>query len=158
MSSMACTSACRAAPSVAGSSGKSPVALAAAVHAPRRPHGGRRGAIVAAPRAFGGDPLLADAATDSVTVISQVVTTGVLAVGAYVLLGEPSAPEETPGQSECPSCGGTGYEPCLCMRWSDGDAGCNTCSKTGYMACRACRGGGTAIPLYARQQRLDRRQ
>ncbi len=49
----------------------------------------------------------------------------------------------------CPACEGRGYEPCMCARWSDGDAGCGTCRNTGYMACRSCRGGGTAVPIKA---------
>jgi hypothetical protein len=44
-------------------------------------------------------------------------------------------------------CNGRGYEPCMCTRWSDGDAGCNSCTHTGYMRCRSCGGGGTAVPI-----------
>ena len=47
----------------------------------------------------------------------------------------------------CPRCNGSGYEECMCTRWSDGDSGCSSCSQTGYMKCRSCRGGGKAIPL-----------
>ncbi len=55
----------------------------------------------------------------------------------------------------CPRCSGQGYEPCMCTRWSDGDAGCSTCSKTGYMPCRSCRGGGTAIPVFQAIRKTD---
>lgn len=47
----------------------------------------------------------------------------------------------------CPSCAGTGYEACMCTRWSDGDVGCNSCAHTGMMKCRSCGGGGTAVPI-----------
>jgi hypothetical protein len=50
-------------------------------------------------------------------------------------------------RQECPSCNGTGYEPCACRRWNDGDVGCSSCNKTGYMTCRSCGGGGTAVPI-----------
>lgn len=65
-----------------------------------------------------------------------------------VLLQERVA-EEASNQRPCPSCNGSGYEPCLCNRWSDGDTGCNTCHHTGYMRCRSCGGGGRAIPIKA---------
>lgn len=88
-------------------------------------------------------------------VISQVVTTAAVAVGAWYLLGRENAYleqdklDQSKSSQPCPRCDGAGYEPCLCSRWSDGDAGCRTCRGTGYMPCRACRGGGTAIPLLA---------
>lgn len=47
----------------------------------------------------------------------------------------------------CPNCEGRRVEPCVCTRWSDGDAGCSSCGNSGMMACRACRGGGTAVPI-----------
>lgn len=62
----------------------------------------------------------------------------------------PYVEQDVKTSEPCPRCNGVGYEPCICKRWSDGDSGCSSCSKTGYMPCRACRGGGTAIPLFAR--------
>lgn len=56
---------------------------------------------------------------------------------------------EASNERPCPSCGGRGFEPCMCTRWSDGDVGCGSCSKTGYMRCRSCGGGGKAVPIKA---------
>lgn len=47
----------------------------------------------------------------------------------------------------CPACDGSGYEPCFCNRWSDGDVGCNSCGHTGFTKCKNCGGGGTAVPV-----------
>eukprot|EP00798_Chlamydomonas_sp_ICE-L_P023026 gene23026-30218_t len=90
----------------------------------------------------------------TVELVSQVATVGLLGIGA-VLVYDMQQKESTSNRRDekdnetepCPRCEGSGYESCMCSRWSDGDAGCSTCSKTGYMACRSCRGGGTAIPL-----------
>ncbi|GFR41914.1 hypothetical protein Agub_g2706 [Astrephomene gubernaculifera] len=92
---------------------------------------------------------------DAIGAVSQVLTTGAVCVGAFMLLNRP---EQLPEQDRldsrnakpCPVCGGSGFEACLCTRWSDGDVGCNSCSKTGYMRCRGCGGGGTAVPLMVR--------
>jgi len=94
-----------------------------------------------------------DTAAETVKVVSQVLTTTAAAVGAWYLLNNESALLEQDrfeqrGEEPCPRCNGRGYEPCACTRWNDGDVGCATCSKTGYMPCRACRGGGTAVPIY----------
>jgi hypothetical protein len=69
----------------------------------------------------------------------------------------PTSPKQEGGSEPCPQCQGSGYEECMCRRWSDGDVGCSTCSKTGYMACRSCRGGGTAVPILATQRKHNGR-
>lgn len=56
-------------------------------------------------------------------------------------------------RNACPVCQGTGFEECMCTRWSDGDVGCSSCSKTGYMRCRGCGGGGKAVPLLVKVRR-----
>ncbi|EFJ48705.1 hypothetical protein VOLCADRAFT_80915 [Volvox carteri f. nagariensis] len=97
----------------------------------------------------------ADPTFDTISAVSQLITTSAICVGALMLLNRP---EQLPEQDRldsrksqpCPVCGGTGFEACLCTRWSDGDVGCNSCSKTGYMRCRGCGGGGTAVPLMVR--------
>ncbi|BDA50138.1 hypothetical protein COCOBI_15-2660 [Coccomyxa sp. Obi] len=63
--------------------------------------------------------------------------------------------DQAPGQSEeetteCPRCMGSGYEECVCTRWSDNDAGCATCNGSSRMVCRSCGGGGTAVPATAK--------
>ncbi|KAI8463518.1 MAG: hypothetical protein J3K34DRAFT_443751 [Monoraphidium minutum] len=82
-----------------------------------------------------------------------VVATGLAIVGAALLLEELKHQERTAHEATnerpCPSCHGSGYQPCLCQRWSDGDTGCNSCSHSGYMRCRSCGGGGRAIPIKA---------
>lgn len=87
-----------------------------------------------------------------VSTVSQLASTAAVAYGAYVLLSQQSmAPEqdrlEQRNQEPCPVCSGTGFEPCMCRKWSDGDVGCSSCNKSGYMRCRGCGGGGTAVPL-----------
>lgn len=93
----------------------------------------------------------APSSMDVVTTVSQIVTTATIAVGTWWMLNRELAPQqdryEQRNSTPCPVCSGTGFETCLCTRWSDGDYGCSTCSKTGYMRCRACSGGGTAVPL-----------
>ena len=54
---------------------------------------------------------------------------------------------QTPSGDVCPRCEGTGKEACICNRWSDGDTGCQSCNYTGRTQCKACRGGGTAVPI-----------
>jgi hypothetical protein len=59
------------------------------------------------------------------------------------------AQEARSQEQPCPSCLGSGLQPCMCLRWSDGDRGCSTCNHTGYMRCRSCGGGGRAVPIKA---------
>lgn len=47
----------------------------------------------------------------------------------------------------CPSCGGSGLQPCFCTKWSDGDVGCSSCSSSGWTKCKSCGGGGMAVPI-----------
>lgn len=89
---------------------------------------------------------------ETIKIASQIASTVTLAVGAWWLLGrealmDEDVMDETHSQTPCPSCHGTGYEPCMCTRWSDNDIGCGACRKTGYMKCRSCGGGGTAVPI-----------
>lgn len=83
--------------------------------------------------------------------VGQIATMAALAAGAFMLLNQQDmAPEQNRqhrNAEPCPVCQGTGYEECMCTRWSDGDVGCSSCSKTGYMRCRGCGGGGRAVPL-----------
>jgi hypothetical protein len=53
---------------------------------------------------------------------------------------------DSSSSTACPSCGGSGYEACMCTRWSDGDVGCNSCAQTGYTRCKSCGGNGKAVP------------
>jgi hypothetical protein len=55
--------------------------------------------------------------------------------------------QEAGERRACPSCGGSGLQPCACTRWSDSDVGCSTCSQSGWMKCSSCGGGGTAVPI-----------
>ncbi|PNH11903.1 hypothetical protein TSOC_001191 [Tetrabaena socialis] len=122
---------------VAGTSGRNLVAT------PSRRRTGRS-AIVQPAQAFFGEP----SAMDAISAVSQIATTSALCVGAFMLLGRANGPSQDHLNSEpCPVCHGSGFEACLCSRWSDGDAGCSSCSKTGYMRCRGCGGGGIATPL-----------
>ncbi|KAL6752711.1 hypothetical protein V8C86DRAFT_2748594 [Haematococcus lacustris] len=77
----------------------------------------------------------------------QLISTVLLGAGAWALLNQPQA--HRVDQQSCPRCNGSGYEPCACLRWSDGDrSGCATCSHTGYAKCRSCGGGGTAVRAF----------
>lgn len=82
--------------------------------------------------------------------VGQLVSTGIIAVGAYLLSKQETSAEQdqfdSSSRTSCPSCGGSGYEACMCTRWSDGDVGCNSCSHTGYTKCRSCGGNGKAVP------------
>ena len=61
------------------------------------------------------------------------------------------APEQREDETgECPRCSGSGYEECICTRWSDNDVGCATCNGSSRMTCRSCGGGGTAVPATAK--------
>ncbi|KAL6764639.1 stress related protein [Haematococcus lacustris] len=83
----------------------------------------------------------------SLQMASGLISTALLGVGALMLLRQPQAHQVE--QQPCPRCNGSGYEPCACLRWSDGDSsGCATCSRTGYARCRSCGGGGTAVPAF----------
>lgn len=87
---------------------------------------------------------------ESLRLVSQIATSVSLAVGAWWVSREMMLEQdrfENTAQQPCPRCGGTGYEPCMCTRWSDGDAGCSSCNRSGYMQCRGCNGGGTAVPI-----------
>ncbi|PNW77335.1 hypothetical protein CHLRE_10g432100v5 [Chlamydomonas reinhardtii] len=136
---------------VASTSGRG--SSSSSLAAPQRVRTGR--ARVARVQAFV-DP---DSSLATIQTVSQVVTTCCIAAGAFMLLSKPgeSLPEQdrldNRNSQPCPVCGGSGFEECLCSRWSDGDVGCNSCSKTGYMRCRGCGGGGTAVPLMVRARK-----
>lgn len=104
-------------------------------------------------------PSVATAAgVDAISTISQAATLATLAYGAYMVLSQDPFPEQDASYEQrepCPTCGGSGYEACLCTRWSDGDVGCSSCSKTGYMRCRNCGGGGTARPLLVKVRKSE---
>eukprot|EP00878_Enallax_costatus_P028338 GHUV01030602.1.p2 GENE.GHUV01030602.1~~GHUV01030602.1.p2 ORF type:complete len:145 (+),score=16.87 GHUV01030602.1:182-616(+) len=82
--------------------------------------------------------------------VGQLVSTGIIAVGAYLLSKQETTTEQdrfdSSSRTACPSCGGSGYEACMCTRWSDGDVGCKSCAQTGYTKCRSCGGNGKAVP------------
>lgn len=133
------------APAQAGSSSQRATATPALQHVsttlPLRARRTRRPVVVTS--SLGGM-----SGADGVRLASQLVSTVAIAVGAWILTNQMSAQENHPENGRpCPSCGGSGYEPCICQRWSDKDVGCRSCSKTGYMQCRACGGGGTAVPI-----------
>lgn len=145
-------SACSVAP---GMTPSQRIFSSASVNAPKRSRGSStRVASAAALAMMGGGG--GDFGEVSMTsqIISTAVTTGVAAVAAWFLAGREASVEQdrsnTPGA--CPRCEGSRYEPCVCLRWSDGadNSGCSSCNKTGYMPCRDCRGGGTAVPIKAR--------
>lgn len=77
----------------------------------------------------------------------RLVATAALTVYSLCVLPLALQDRVEASESPCPACGGRGYEPCHCTRWSDNDVGCGTCSRTGYMRCRSCGGGGTAVPI-----------
>lgn len=90
-------------------------------------------------------------AVDALKLVSQLVTTvgltaGALWVGREILLDQEKA-ETTSSSRSCPRCSGSGYEPCMCTKWSDGDVGCTSCQHSGFMKCRSCGGGGKGIPI-----------
>lgn len=90
--------------------------------------------------------------SDTVNAASTVGTAvGVLLSAAFlareVLLDQETEQSMNASAEACPNCHGRGMEPCVCTRWSDGDVGCSGCCHTGLMKCRACRGGGTAVPI-----------
>eukprot|EP00879_Flechtneria_rotunda_P000938 GHRR01001068.1.p1 GENE.GHRR01001068.1~~GHRR01001068.1.p1 ORF type:complete len:142 (+),score=0.12 GHRR01001068.1:204-629(+) len=85
-----------------------------------------------------------------VLVASQVVSTVTVAVAAWWFSKQLGVAQDTMNTSRrpCPRCNGTGYEACMCTKWSDEDVGCNSCSSSpGYTKCSACGGGGTAVPI-----------
>lgn len=93
-----------------------------------------------------------DSAVSGAEMVSHVLTAAAVAGAAALLFNQGGAVESEGGADEqpCPRCNGSGYEACMCARWSDGDnSGCSSCSRTGYMTCRSCRGGGKAVPLFS---------
>lgn len=121
-----------------------PAVRQAVQHTPRR----RRQTTTTS--AFGGAMSLA---SDSFSTASTIATAIGVALGAgfvarEVMIEEARAAEAAAQREDaCPTCHGSGYEPCACRRWSDGDVGCSSCCRTGMMVCRSCRGGGTAVPI-----------
>jgi len=94
--------------------------------------------------------VLTDSATPIVQSIASLVPSITVFIGLVLLGQQLLAPEQNQGienRDVCPRCHGTGFEPCLCTRWSDGDVGCPSCHQTGWMKCKACGGGGKAVPL-----------
>lgn len=105
-----------------------------------QPRRGRRSVVTAA---FMGDPSSLEA---TVNAVSGVITTcALVGAAAFVLTSLPGEQEQgsLEEREACPQCNGSGYEPCVCTRWSSDGQGCASCSK-GYMRCRACGGGGKA--------------
>eukprot|EP00892_Ulva_mutabilis_P007641 jgi/Ulvmu1/5249/UM022_0042.1 len=76
--------------------------------------------------------------------IFQWLSYAIVTFAAYQLA---QVQDEKPSGNVCPRCDGTGQESCACNRWSDGDSGCRSCNYTGTTQCKACRGGGTAVPI-----------
>lgn len=94
--------------------------------------------------------LLTDSATPLVQSVASLVPSITFFIGLVLLGQQLLAPEQNQrieSRDVCPRCHGTGFEPCLCTRWSDGDVGCPSCHHTGWMKCKACGGGGKAVPL-----------
>lgn len=90
----------------------------------------------------GADPSTLEAGFSALT---GLVTTAAFIGLAYATLRETGPQAEQGGYEEreaCPRCNGSGYEPCMCTRWSNDNMGCSSCRKTSYMRCRACGGGG----------------
>jgi len=133
----------------AGNGGASPLRSPGAAP-PARRRGAGRARVVAS--SFSPDALLSGVHT-----ASTVLSAGLIATGAWMLSRQLSVEQDQQQQNRseaCPRCNGSGYEPCLCARWSDGDVGCSTCNRTGYQSCRACGGGGMAVPLLRRAEKL----
>lgn len=83
--------------------------------------------------------------------LGQIAYGVVCIVGAALIGRELLAESSAPGEEDaCPSCGGSGYEACMCTRWSDNDAGCGICEGTRAMKCKSCGGGGMKIPILLR--------
>lgn len=86
--------------------------------------------------------------TSAVKILSVLFTSASVALGALILGQQLMLEQDQMERREpCPACGGTGYEPCMCTRWSDNDVGCGGCGNTGYTKCSKCGGGGTAVPI-----------
>lgn len=88
--------------------------------------------------------------TEALSLATQLATTALIA-GAWYLSQQQEAVEqerlEGSDRRPCPSCGGSGVQPCLCTKWSDGDVGCSSCSSSGWTKCNSCGGGGMAVPI-----------
>jgi len=125
----------RAAPSLPARGPRAPAAPAA------------RGGLAPAPRLPGRRSVAARSALLGAASLQGVFVNSSLAVMAYFVFQELLGDRSPKSGRECPSCQGTGVEACFCTRWSDGDNGCSSCNMTGKMPCRACRGGGTAVPI-----------
>lgn len=87
--------------------------------------------------------MMSDSASGQIPII-QWLSYAIAAFAAYQLS---QVQDEKPSGDVCPRCDGTGKEACICNRWSDGDSGCQSCEYTGRTQCKACRGGGTAVPI-----------
>lgn len=87
--------------------------------------------------------------------IIQWLSYAIAAFAAYQLA---QVQDEKPSGDVCPRCDGTGKEACICNRWSDGDSGCQSCNYTGHTQCKACRGGGTAVPIAVTIRKDDHEQ
>lgn len=83
---------------------------------------------------------------EAVQLASGLISTGLIAAITWTMFSQPEAQVED--QDACPRCHGSGYEPCVCTKWSNNtDVGCGGCNQSGYMKCRSCGGRGKAIPL-----------
>eukprot|EP00210_Caulerpa_lentillifera_P006954 g6649.t1 len=104
---------------------------------------------------FGFEGLANSAATSlpgALQSVSTLLSSFSLILGLFILTQQLLTPEQQDqdkfeSRETCPRCNGTGLEPCLCTRWSDGDIGCPSCNQTGFTKCKACGGGGKAVPL-----------
>ncbi|EIE23161.1 hypothetical protein COCSUDRAFT_23789 [Coccomyxa subellipsoidea C-169] len=90
--------------------------------------------------------------SSAVNILLQAATFAAIGVAAWFTARlVDQAPEQREDETgECPRCSGSGFEECICTRWSDNDAGCATCNGSSRMACRSCGGGGTAVPATAK--------
>lgn len=91
-------------------------------------------------------PVQALGGMEAVQLASGLISTGLLGAIAWTIMQQPEAQVEDQ-ETSCPRCAGSGYEPCVCRKWSDSDVGCGGCSQSGYMRCRSCGGRGKAIRM-----------
>lgn len=84
--------------------------------------------------------------------LGQIVNGLAAVVGAGLIARELLSPASSgiADEDACPTCRGSGYEECMCTRWSDNDVGCGICGNTREMKCRGCGGGGTKVPIACR--------